>query len=251
MGLFTLFKQKRLGFKSENMTKLANITDSSGHIFIKAVLVLIVACNNKVTEQRSSDSSKTVHQVLTDDSTKKESKRIWTDRLNGQQYPLPDSINGKPVSFYINHPKVALIAKALYKGQFRPGDNDSTTELLSYITTEDSTIRPFYRWCLDFTISISDGALGEYPGSPALDYAMKYPKEFFDYMDKDVSGQRYKKWTEIIVYSGLPDYTKKPEEIEKGLINNINKSCYSCDVGTISLISAFAKDISTALKHQD
>ena len=42
-------------------------------------------------------------------------------------------------------------------------------------------------------------------------------------MDKDISGERYKKWTEIIVYSGLPDYTKKPEEIEKELITRMHK----------------------------
>ena len=92
-------------------------------------LAFIVACNDnkKTIEQTSVDSSKTIHQILTNDTTKKESKTIWTDRLNGQQYPLPDSIDGKPVSFYINHPKVASIAKALYKGQFRPGDNDLTT----------------------------------------------------------------------------------------------------------------------------
>jgi hypothetical protein len=216
-------------------------------------LVFIVACNDnkKAAIQIFADSSKTVAHILADDTTNRESKAVWIDRLNGQKYSLPDSINRKPVSFYINNPKVASIAKALYKGQFRPTDNDSTTQLLSYVTTEDSTIRPFYRWCLDFTIVISDGALGEYPGSPALKYATKFPKEFFDYMDKDIFGKRYKQWVEIIAYSGLSDYTKKASDIEKEVINKMYANCPYCNGNTKNRITTFAKDIIEAVKLQD
>jgi len=211
------------------------------------VFLIITSCNNKTSTNQvvSVDSSKT-----NSSDTIIKSKNVWVDRLNGAKYPLPDTMGGRPVSFYLDNPKVAAIAKAFYKSQFRPTDNDSTTQLLSYVTTTDSTLRPFYRWCLDFTISISDGALGEYPGIPALAYATKFPKEFFDYMDRDTSGQRYKQWTEIIAYSGLDNYDRKETEIESDIISKMHNNCYFCG-GTKSRIVTFAKDITKAIKLQD
>jgi hypothetical protein len=210
--------------------------------FIIAISFLIIACNDnsQPKQQVSIDSS----QVNLNDTT----KNVWVDKLNQRRYPLPDSIGGKPVSFYIDNPKVASIAKLFYQAQFRPIDNDSTTQLLSYVTTDDSTIRPFYRWCLDFTIQISDGALAEYPGEPALKYATKFPKEFFVYMDKDKSGQRYKQWTEIIAYSGLDNYEEKPEKIQKQITTKMFDKCQSCNDSIRKRIDKFAKDITDAIK---
>lgn len=219
---------------------------------IVSIFVLLTACNEsrQAIQKKDVDSLNSVLQTNAIDTIKK-TGNIWVDRLNGKQYPLPDSIDDKPVSFYLNHPSVTEIAKSLYKGQFRPTDNDSTTELLSYITTKDDTVRPFYRWCLDFTILISDGALGEYPGSPALKYATMFPKEFFDYMDKDISGERYKRWIEIIAYSGLSDYNNKEPEIEAGIVKDMQNKCNKCNSGTKNRIEKFAKDIIMAIKLQD
>jgi len=219
------------------------------HIYFASIL--FISCNsNSPTRQASKVDSITNNNASIVDTTTKP-KKVWVDRLNGSIYPLPDSIGDKPVSFYLDNPKVADISKAFYKAKFRPTDNDSTTQLLSYATTGDNTLRPFYRWCLDFTITISDGALGEYPGAPALAYASKFPKEFFDYMDKDTSGQRYKQWTEIIAYSGLSNYDRKKSEIEKEIISNMQNNCSFCSGNTKSRIVTFAQDIAKAIKLQD
>jgi hypothetical protein len=219
-------------------------------LFIVAFIFLSACNENKQLNQTSSsDSSTIISQKNTEDPISP--KNIWIDRLNGQRYRLPDSIGDRAVSFYLDHPKVADIAKSFYKGQFRPTDNDSTNRLLSYVTTDDNIIRPFYRWCLDFTISISDGALAEYPGKPALAYAAKFPKEFFAYMEKDTSRQHYKQWTEIIAYSGLSDYNKKTSEIEKEIISKMRNNCSNCGDDTKSRILIFAKDIAEAIKLQD
>jgi hypothetical protein len=47
------------------------------------------------------------------------SGNVWVDRLNNEKYHLPDTIGGKPVSFYLNNAKVASIAKSFYIGRFR------------------------------------------------------------------------------------------------------------------------------------
>jgi len=216
---------------------------------LTAISFFFIACKSKppLTQQELVDSSNTVKQNNISEST----KHVWVDKLNGNRYPLPDSIGEKPVSFYLNHPKVAPIAKALYRGEYRPTDNDSTTQLLSYVTTDESIIRPFYRWCLDFTIAISDGALGEYPGVPALQYATKFPQEFFAYMDKDKSGERYKQWTAIIAYSGLDNYEQPASKIQDKIATKMLHNCTGCNDSTRKRINKFAKDITAAIKLQD
>ena len=219
-------------------------------IFISSLLLF--ACNDseKSARQSSIDTTQTRLKVTAVDTTQSVGN-IWVDRLNNAKYSLPDTIGGKPVSFYLDNPKVASIAKSLYKGQFRPEDNDTTTQLLALVVTDDSIIRPFYRWCLDFTIQISDGALAEYPGEPALKYATKFPKEFFAYMDKNAAGHRYNQWTEIIAYSGLNDYTKKATEIKKEITSKMISNCKSCNSDIKERIMTFAKDITDAIKLQD
>lgn len=214
--------------------------------------IFFIACNdhNQSIQKTTIDSSASASQKINDDTIQK-SKKIWVDRLNGKNYTVPDTIAGRPVSFYLNHLGVADIAKSFYKGKFRPEDNDSTTELLSYITTEDSILRAFYRWCLDHTILISDGALGEYPGSPALKYAIKFPLEFFEYMDQDVSGQRYKRWIEIMAYSGLDNYEKTTLQIEAEIIDHLKKNCRQCDSHTQNRFKIFAQDITKVIKLQE
>jgi hypothetical protein len=176
---------------------------------------------------------------------------VWRDKLTGSTYPLPDSIGGKPVSFYLTNSQVSPLAKALYAGRFRPTDTDSTTQLLSLATTNDKTLRPFYRWCLDFTIAIADGALGEYPGKPALAYATKFPQEFFAYMDKDATGERYQRWVESIAYSGLNNYKSSAAETQKTLDAAILKQCRSCAAQTVSRIHTFAKDVASYAQNNN
>jgi hypothetical protein len=169
--------------------------------------------------------------------------RYWRDRRTGRRYPLPSQIGGRPVAFYLTDPRVSPLAKALYTGRFRPSDSDSTTRLLALVTTKQADIRPFYRWCLDFTIRLSDGALGEYPGEPALRYASKFPQEFFAYMDKDTTGERYKSWVVIIAYSGLGSYDEATTATRKRITDEMKKNCHSCTDRMSKRISVFAKDV--------
>lgn len=166
---------------------------------------------------------------------------------SGYAYTLPDSIDGMPISFYLDNPNVAEIAKQLYLNKFIPTDNDSTTILLSLVMTNDNRLRPFYRWCLDFVIQISDGALGEYSGKPAFNYAIKYPQEFFSYMEKDSTGLRYKWWTEMIAYSGIDSITTNDNKLKTFIISSMTKNCTNCEPNTKKRIDKFAQDIVNAI----
>ena len=168
----------------------------------------------------------------------------WQDGFGLTHDPEVDSIWSKPVKFYIDNPRCSPIAIDFYQGQFRPTDNNTTAALLSLATTNDNQLRPFYRWCLNKTIQIQDGALAEYTGVPARQYAEKFPKEFFEYMDYDTTGDKYKDWIAAISYSGFYDKDdyKNPLEIRKHLTQTMKQNCINCNEQLKKRIDKFAAD---------
>lgn len=131
-----------------------------------------------------------------------------------------------------------------YYGAFRPSDNYTTSHLLGLATTDDTTLRPFYRWILNKTIVIQDGALAEHTGMPARLYAEKFPKEFFEYMDSDTSGQKYTDWTASINYSGYMDDEEENESgrIRARMTSTMQTNCHNCPGLLRERIKKFAKD---------
>lgn len=155
-----------------------------------------------------------------------------------------DSIWNKPVRFYFENKECDQTAKDFYYGKYRPTDEPRTAELLSLITTDNDDLRPFYRWILDKTIVIQDGALGEYTGVPARRYAEKFPNEFFEYMDANPSGEKYAFWTNSILYSGFydSDNDENSQKMREDLTNTMISNCESCDDTIKERIKKFAKD---------
>ena len=168
----------------------------------------------------------------------------WQEGFGLTHDPEEDSIWFKPVKFYIDNPKCSPIAIDFYLGELRPTDNHTTEALLKLATTDDSNLRPFYRWCLNKTIQIQDGALAEYTGIPARLYAEKYPTEFFEYMDIDTTLEKYKDWVSSISYSGYyenEDY-KKAASIRKRMTSIMKQNCKNCDIELQNRIDKLAKD---------
>ena len=155
-----------------------------------------------------------------------------------------DSIWNKPVRFYVDNPNCDKTAIEFYFGKFRPSDNDETMRLLQLVVSDDTNLRPFYRWVLNKTILIQDGALGELTGVPARKYAEKFPNEFFEYMDFDTSGEKYSDWYNSILYSGFyhgDDYDK-PEIVRPDLVKNMKSNCKNCNEKMNKRIEKFALD---------
>lgn len=171
-----------------------------------AVLISIIACNSH------SSKEKTVLQPVTlkvhDTIYLPRDNYDWQEGFGITHDPDTDSIWNKPVSYYINDKDCSGLAYDFYYGRLRPSDDGTTTELLKLAITDNPKLRPFYRWCLNKTLIVSDGALGELTGVPARQYAEKFPDEFFEYLDSTDDGSKYIMWTESIAYSGFYDYTK-------------------------------------------
>ena len=155
-----------------------------------------------------------------------------------------DSVWGKPMRYYMSNKNCDPIAKDFYLGVYSPKDEPKTARLLNLVTSENDSLRPFYRWILNKTILIQDGALGEYTGVPARKYAEKFPKEFFEYMDFDKSGKKYSDWYNSIAYSGFYDFENSNDtnKIKESLIETMTKNCKNCNIDYQKRIVKFADD---------
>lgn len=201
-------------------------------IILLSVFIIISACNND--EQ-------------TEKITIPETTSPTPDHPSDINYRRPDSISGKPASFYLGHSEVSGIAKDFFLGKFKAGDNDSTAELISYITTDNSAIRPFYRWCIDRIMTISDGALSELIGDPALDYAVKFPEEFISYMNSKKPKGR---WVELMAYSSFK-FGENAALIKKEIVTKMNENCRNCNSSIKKDIERFGNDIMEKAKTME
>ena len=168
----------------------------------------------------------------------------WQAGFGLSHDPDKDSIWNKPVSYYLSNKECSGLAADFYYGLLRPSDNGTTDELLKLATTNNKDLRPFYRWCLNKTIEIQDGALGEHTGIPARRYAEKFPKEFFEYMDIDSSGFKYNVWVDAIKYSGFyeGDNFDKPSEVRAKMAESMKKNCIDCNASMPGRIEKLALD---------
>jgi hypothetical protein len=172
--------------------------------------------------------------------------RFLYEPVTGSWYLLPDTVGGKPFSFYMDHPGISPSAKDLVLGKIRPSDDDSTVALLNLATTDDSVIRPFYRWCTDHILSVSDGALSEMAGGPAMAYAAKFPVEFLDYYYSKRSGQY--QWVSLMSYSASASMDSST--FKKEVINKLNANCKPCDPVTQKRIQRFTREMEEIAKEQ-
>jgi hypothetical protein len=204
------------------------------------VFIILIACNNKPKQGINRKQSISKDTIIKHDTVFYAEN--WQQGFGLTHDPEIDSVWGKPVKFYIDNPKCSPIAIDFYLGQFRPTDNNTTAALLSLAIADDNQLRPFYRWCLNKTIQIQDGALAEYTGIPARRYAEKFPKEFFDYLNTDTT--KYNNWVSSISYSGFYDQEdyKKPQDIRKRMGQTMKMNCFNCSEQLKKRIDKFVAD---------
>ena len=216
-------------------------------------LLVFSACEriSKVTQkERHNQSIDTVvlrDTIVIKDTLIRYSPIDWQSGFNLSHDPNKDSIWGEAVDYYISDPACDALAFDFYYGSFKPEDNASTAELLDLCLTSNVKLRPFYRWCLDKTIEVADGALAEYPGEPARKYAEKYPEEFFEFVDAPENKHSYYNWVDIIAYSGLYEYKYQNDKAYKAILSRMTNNCKDCSDELISRIEIFAK----AVTHVD
>jgi hypothetical protein len=72
------------------------------------------------------------------------------DYNNPQKQPsitnrwFTDKINGKPITYYLNHPAIDIYSKMFYQGQFIVSDDTLTFSFLDSVLTENNETKYFY-----------------------------------------------------------------------------------------------------------
>jgi hypothetical protein len=176
---------------------------------------------------------------------------FWKEHSSYAGIVKRDSIDGKPVEFYLTHPRMIAVGKAFYEGRFRPLDDDSTFALLDSASTRDSILRPFYVYCFDMILKMSDGALSEGMWGYAMNYVWKYPREFIELADrKEIS---YTDWADRISFDAAWEYRSTVKDIDSmseddvrtmtaAISKDIKKNCKGCSsyiLNRIDILSAY------------
>ena len=211
-------------------------------IFFLAFTFLI-SCETK--QQKSKDAVQAEPKVKSDSAfIPAQNDYDWQEGFGLTHDPEKDSIWFKPVQYYLSDDNCSGLAYDFYMGTLRPGDDGTTDELLKLACSDNEKLRPFYRWCLNKTILVQDGALGEHTGIPARRYAEKFPNEFFEYMDIDSTGSKYLDWVNAISYSGYYEHDsfEKKNEVRQRMISTMKKNCKDCSSEMLRRIETFAKD---------
>ena len=213
--------------------------------FLVILALLMNTCTNReVGTDADSDSTK-MNTILKHDTIFINNQdKDWQEGFNLTHDPETDTIWNKPVQYYLADENCSGLASDFYYGLLKPSDDGVTEELLNLVITDNNKLRPFYRWCLNKTIAVQDGALSELTGIPARRYAEKYPQEFFEYMDIDTSGNKLNDWVSSISYSGFYDADdyKKPKIIQQRMAQVMKKNCKNCEAKIIKRIDEFTKE---------
>lgn len=133
-----------------------------------------------------------------------------------------NELNGKPITFYLNHPEIDTYAKMFYQGQFVLSDDTLTFAFLDSVLTANQETQPFYLHVFNYAVKIADGALAEVMGSYCQPYFEKTPCKFMDLKTNKLYSDNYQKW---ISFVALEYYFKnKPYEAIDNDIKTIRPS---------------------------
>lgn len=138
-----------------------------------------------------------------------------------------DSLNGKPISYYLNHKGIDSYSKAFYKGKFPIFDDLISNGIMDSVLTNNNSTRPFYLYNFNRMLELVDAAAAEEAGLRALEYFQKYPCEFVRSLKDKKYNADIEKWSSLIGYElglsdEIPSFNKHINAIEKKLKTNCN-----------------------------
>ena len=163
-----------------------------------------------------------------------------------QRTPAPVNVlYEQPIEFFMGHAQLIPHASELYKGKMKLSDDDKTFKLLQNIKQNSVTeLQPFYHYLLDFTLSVSDGALSEYMMGYTIDYLDKHTRSFFkEYESMDAANQGLKSWKHFARYTAYDLYTYQNGGMNEATFSKkLYQNCQSCNEEIKQRIHTFLFD---------
>ena len=130
-------------------------------------------------------------------------------------------LEGKPITYYLNHADIDVYAKMFYQGQFALSDDDLTFSFLDSLLTTNPDTKPFYFHIFNCIVRVSDGALSEIVSGYCNTYFEKYPCDFIAIKTSDKYSNLYPKWIDFIAYGyyfefgSMAEFNNRIDEIKK------------------------------------
>jgi len=131
-------------------------------------------------------------------------------------------LNGKPITFYLNHPEIDTYSKMFYQGQFALSDDTLTFAFLDSVLTTNQETQSFYLHVFNYAVKVADGALAEVMGSYCKPYFEKNTCRFIDLKTDEQYSDYYQKWIDFIAFEYY--FEEKPYEAIDNAVNTIRPS---------------------------
>lgn len=112
-----------------------------------------------------------------------------------------DSLNGKPISYYLNHKNIDKYSKLFYNGEFAMYDTDEFFSLMDSVLTKNNDTRPFYFYIFNRILDISDGCISDVASEYCKKYVEKYPCEFLTNCNNRNYATPKNTWAELIGFT--------------------------------------------------
>ncbi|RKD85083.1 hypothetical protein BC643_4602 [Mangrovibacterium diazotrophicum] len=113
---------------------------------------------------------------------------------------MVDSLNHRPIDFYLNHPDIDKYAKLFFMGKFAASDDNFTFAFLDSVLTTNEETSAFYLFVFNCVLKITDGALSEYIGQDCRAYLETYPCDFIALKHNELYAENYYKWINYAAY---------------------------------------------------
>ena len=180
------------------------------------------------------------------DSISTQSHHNTSHRLKREFNHQIDSLNNKPIEYYLKSPYVNVFGKLYYLGRIVPSDDNNSLSFIGEIITASDELRPFYIHLVHSVIQFSDGALSELTSAICREFMIKYPCDFLNLKSNHKYQDKYKSWVTMCASNyyfedsvanaiekdfiqimdnmqNCPDNVIKLDELKNTILETINK----------------------------
>ncbi len=107
-------------------------------------------------------------------------------------------LDGRPISFYLNHPSIDKNSKRLYKGELGFSRDSVPSCIMDSLLTINSETRPFYFFIFNQFVDQANGKMIDLVALKCTVFVEKYPCEFFNFFNQPDLDINVVKWTTYI-----------------------------------------------------
>lgn len=158
--------------------------------------------------QIESTCSKDIHQAIKtaakkiDENLGDQHTYLKTTTENNGTYNsyFISELDGKSITYYLNHNNIITEAKMYYSGEICASDDSITFKILDQLSASNKDEQPFYLYVFNSILNASDGALAEVMGGYCIDFMKTHPCEFSRLIDDPLYKKDFDSW---INYMGL------------------------------------------------